>query len=275
MEVPVSDAANQLPLLGKSVLVTRAAEQSAAFTAALTVLGARVVAVPTIAIVPPPDESVIRAAVSSLDTFRWVILTSVNAVDRFYTYLADSGITRLPDTLGVAAVGPATAASLAARGVAPAFVPADYRAEGLIEEFDRLGPVTDSSQPVRVLFPRALKAREILPAHLRKLGYEVVVAPAYETVAATLSAEQTRDIESGVDALTFTSPSTARYFFAGCHEAGIDPLQLASRSAIFSIGPVTTDELVGLGVPRDQVIEAPSSTTAEMVRIVRDHLSAG
>jgi len=257
--------------MGRTVLITRPIDQAASFAAALSALGAEVVSIPTIAIIPPPDEGVIRDAIARIGSFRWVVLTSVNAVDRFCGYLRETaGYCSLPDSVGVAVVGPATAAALAAHNVAPSLIPTDYRAEGLIDEFDRIGPPPTSE---RVLFPRALKAREILPDHLRSLGYDVLVAPVYETVPATFSPEQVDQLHQGVDAIAFTSPSTARNFFTGCTAAGIGPREWLAKTAVFSIGPVTTDALLTLGLNRADIIEANSSTTQDMVRVVRDHLS--
>ena len=252
------------------MLITRSIDQSASFAAALSALGAEVVAIPTITIVPPPNEDVIRDAIAEIDSFSWIVLTSVNAVDRFCDYMREAGAGDVPAAVGVAVVGPATAAALAAHNVAPSLIPADYRAEGLIEEFDRIGPPAAGE---RVLFPRALKAREILPDHLRALGYEVLVAPVYETVPATFSPEQIGQLHAGVDGIAFTSPSTARNFFSGCTAAGIGPREWLAETAVFSIGPVTTDALLDLGLDRDHIIEAASSTTQDMVRAVRDHLS--
>lgn len=251
----------RLPLAGRTICVTRTAEQAAPLAASLVARGARVLSLPTIAIEPPPSEDVIRAAIPHLDDFSWLILTSTNAVERFFGYLAEAGMSDIPNTLSVAVVGSATASSLAAHGVAPSLIPEDYRGEGLVEEFDRMGVAVPGT---KVLFPRALVARELLTNHLESLGYEVTVAPVYRTVAAEISADQLTELAS-IDGITFTSPSTARYFFEGCREAGMDPLAVLTGVAVFSIGPVTTAELDALGVDAASVHEPADSTTAELV----------
>lgn len=248
-----------LPLQGRTICVTRSAEQAAPLVSALAERGAHVLAIPTIAIVPPADDSAIREAVAQLSQYRWLILTSTNAVDRLFFYLRESGLTSLPESLMVAAVGAATATDLARRGVAVDVVPAEFRAEGLIEEFVKAGPAPG----VKVLFPRAEVAREILPAALAGLGYEVTVAPVYRTVAAEIQPDALTALAS-IDGITFTSPTTARFFFAGCREGGMDPLAVLTGVGVFSIGPVTTAELVALGVEADRITEPAESTVGAL-----------
>ena len=259
-----------LPLRGKTIVVTRAAEQAPSLTSALASLGAKAITMPTIAIKEPPSDEAIRAAIADIGSYSWVVLTSTNAVDRFFGYLAEAGATTLPSSLRVAVVGASTATVLRERGVEPALVPADYRAEGLIEEFDRLGAPEAGT---RVLVPRALSAREILPEHLTELGYEVVIAPVYETVATKRSATDIEDLRAA-DGITFTSPTTARFLFEGCRAAGADPLALLKNVHIFSIGPVTTAELVELGVDETRISEGQRSTIEDLARAVKRALQS-
>lgn len=255
----MADTSARLSLEGRTICVTRSAEQAAPLVSALAGRGAQVLALPTIAIVSPPDDSAIRAAIADLESFRWLILTSTNAVDRFFHYLGEAGRTELPATLSVAVVGTSTAAQLASHDVTADMIPADFRAEGLIEEFAKGG----AAPGVKVLFPRALVAREILPAALDEFGYDVTVAPVYRTVAAEITPDQLTAL-AAIDGITFTSPSTARYFFEGCREGGMDPLAVLTGVAIFSIGPVTTDALVALGVERSRIVEPAESTVESL-----------
>lgn len=260
---------NASQLNGKTIAVTRAESQAGGFSGSLVALGARVLSIPAIEIVAPDDESVIEQAILELDTYSWIIFTSVNAVDRFYYYLALAGISELNHEIRCAAVGSATAAALAEHGVACAMIPLDYKAEGLMEEFDRIvaqNPQEHLGQ--KILMPRALKAREILPEHLRELGYVVTVAPVYKTVPATLSDEQIDALSKHahqLDAVTFTSPSTAKNFFAALEKAGIVPAELFKHTYAFSIGDVTTRALLELGVQPEQIKQAEESTVKSLI----------
>ena len=260
-----------------TICVTRAASQAGSFIGSLAALGARVLALPAIEIVAPDDEAPIEAAILDLDAYSWVIFTSINAVERFYYYLAACGVAEIPSRLKCACVGSSTAAALAQHGVAPALIPLDYKAEGLIEEFDRIAREEGGAQGQRILMPRALKAREILPDHLRELGYLVDVAPVYQTVPAVLTEEQIAALKSSsqkIDAVTFTSPSTAKNFFAALQKAGVSPHELFEHAVAFSIGAVTTKALLGLGLDAKKVVESEESTTKSLLEALATQFGA-
>ncbi|HQJ98811.1 MAG TPA: uroporphyrinogen-III synthase [Thermoleophilia bacterium] len=224
------------PLLGKSVVVTRPEEQAGALVEPLENLGAEVLLVPTIRIVPVPLNDEIRAAVARLSTYQLVIFTSANGVAEFLACMRECGAG--PDALAgatVAAVGPRTAAALAAHGVTAGIVPEESVAEGLLDALEAEGrgrpaaagraPVVAGSAgvsasastqparatPLRVLFPRARKAREVLPDTLREWGATVDVLPVYDTVAVERLALPFARI-AAADYLTFTSASTVERF---------------------------------------------------------------
>ncbi|MEO6463368.1 MAG: uroporphyrinogen-III synthase, partial [Candidatus Eisenbacteria bacterium] len=70
------------PLEGRTVVVTRARAQAAALVEALRRLGARVLELPAIEIVDPPDWSPFDAALDRLEAYDWVVFTSANAFER-------------------------------------------------------------------------------------------------------------------------------------------------------------------------------------------------
>src|SRR6185503_14042755 len=137
----------------------------------------RVLAAPTIVIEPPPSWEPLDAALNTIDSFPWVIFTSVNGVamvDRRLTARrhAWAAIGRRR----VAAIGPATAEALAEHGVRADVVPGEYRAEGLVARLRNELKAGD-----RVLLPRASQTRDVLVEELRRGGTEVVEVPVYVT----------------------------------------------------------------------------------------------
>lgn len=252
------------PLAGCTVLVTRAPHQAAALAGPLKALGAEVLVAPMIDTIDPADWAPADAALRALASYDWVVLTSTNAVDRFLARLERLGTQRAAlDGVRIAAVGAATAERLAESGITPDLVPADFRAEGLIESFERLGVAPGT----RFLLPRAEKAREILPEALRARGATVDVAVIYRTVPAALDPSIVERLRAGeVDVITFTSPSTVRHFISWVMAAGLDPALVLATSAAASIGPVTSEALRsrGLAVP----IEAAVSTTDGLVSAI-------
>src|SRR3989442_925508 len=102
------------PLAGRRMAVTRAREQAGDLTRELEALGAEVVAAPTIRIVPLADLAALRAALTRVPPYDWIVFTSQNTVqvmcDRLPEWeLAPRDVTRA----AVAAIGPATAEILA------------------------------------------------------------------------------------------------------------------------------------------------------------------
>ena len=73
-------AADTRPLAGRTIVVTRAAAQAQRFVQLLESAGARVVHAPTIVVEAPPSWEPLDAALDALDTFTWVVFTSVNGV---------------------------------------------------------------------------------------------------------------------------------------------------------------------------------------------------
>jgi len=153
------------PLKGRTIVVTRARAQAQRFVQLLEAAGARVLRAPTIVIEPPASWEPLDTALAALDSFTWLIFTSVNGVAMVDRRLVARGtpwaaIARKR----VAAIGPATADALAEHGVRVEAVPAEYRAEGLVE---RLRAVVGPAD--RVLLPRAKDTRDILVVELRRL----------------------------------------------------------------------------------------------------------
>lgn len=253
------------PLAGRTIVVTRSRAQASELCDRLVALGAEVLTFPTIEIADPEDFAALDAAIRNLDVYHWAVFTSANAVDRFFARLTAGGHdARALAHAKVAAVGAATAARLEAHGIEADYVPHDFRAEGLLDGFCERGV----GEGVRVLLPRAAEARETLPDTLRERGAAVDVVPVYRTVRGAGDAETLGRLRDGsVDAVTFTSGSTVRYFLELAE--GVD---LAARGiAVASIGPVTSKAAASLGLVVD--IEAASSTVAALADALAAYFS--
>lgn len=264
-------ASSGAPLAGRSLVVTRTREQSRDLSEPLETLGAEVIACPVIAIVDPPEPALVTAAIERLGEYDWTVLTSTNAVERFFGHPAfggDPGAKVRDAGVRVAAVGSATAARLEALGMTPDLVPDDFRAEGLAEAFLALG----AGPGWRILVPRALEAREIMRDVLVPLGVTLDVVPVYRTVPATPEpAVAARLAGGGIDVVTFTSPSTVRNFLALLASAGLDPAAVMHSVVRASIGPVTTAALVEAGY--DATVEAEPSTVPALVEAIVAHVA--
>jgi uroporphyrinogen-III synthase len=217
-------------------VITRPREKAEGLAERLRALGALPIVFPTIRL-EPADPGPMDAAAREIDSFDWVIFTSRQGVESFVERLVAVG--RRPADLNarkVAAIGPATADALRAHGIAPALVPAEYVAEAILAE---IGDVKGS----RMLLPRADIARAALADGLTERGAQVVEIAAYRTVG-TGAKPPALD---GVDAVTFTSSSTVRYF--------VDSGAALGSARVVCIGPVTAGTARELGITVHAVAE--------------------
>ena len=238
--------AQALPLQGRRIVVTRAQEQSAGLVERLTELGATPIECPAISIAPLRDPARLDAAISQLETYDWVIFTSVNGVVHFAQRMAVLGRdSTLLCGRKLGAIGPATRSALLTLGCTPDFMPDTYVAEAFIEQIGNM-------EGMKVLVPHADIAREALAVGLRELGADVDEVPAYHTVlseAAGTLIELLR--QDAVDAITFTSSSTVRNTIDGMVTAGLnraEAVELMSRTAIVCIGPITSGTATECGL---------------------------
>lgn len=237
------------PLQGRTVVVTRPRRRSDAMASSLRELGASVIEYPTIAIEPPFDPGPLQRALRSLETYDWVLFTSVNGVRHVLATLEDldEEPSRALAGARVAAIGPATADALREAGIEAEVVPGEYRAEALVEA------VRDAAEPLagrRILLARAAEARDVLPERLREGGARVDEVAAYRTVLGRPDVEDLpeRMRQGAVDWLTFTASSTVRNF-----------VELAGRETgsarVAAIGPITAGTARELGLPVHAVAE--------------------
>ena len=259
----------QRPLFGRRIVVTRARAQAGELSAMLRDLGSEVVEFPTIEIKPPEDFGSLDKSILELDSYDWLIFTSVNGVEAFVERLGhhDLDVRAVPRRVKIAAIGPATADRLEASGLRVDVVPREYRAESLLEEISG-----HSLAGKKILVPRARVAREILPEKLREAGAEVVVPPAYESVPSVEGKmDVARMIDAGeVDCVTFTASSTVDNFVLAFGEEGA--VRLLEKSRVACIGPITAATAAGYGLRVDA--EAREYTIPGLVEAVADFFTA-
>lgn len=103
---------DSLPLAGRRILVTRAAQQAGRLSNGLRELGAIAVEVPVLEIAPPLSFNTLDLALGRIGQYDWVIFTSVNTVAALKARGEEIGFAPAGlSTAKVAAVGTATAAA--------------------------------------------------------------------------------------------------------------------------------------------------------------------
>jgi uroporphyrinogen III methyltransferase/synthase len=256
------------PLLGKRIVVTRARAQASDLVQRLGRLGAECIECPTIEVVAPESWQALDRALEVLDTYQWLVFTSVNGVQFFFDRLFKNGLdTRALGHLKTAAIGPVTAQRMRQLGLNTDIMPESYRAESVVDAFSK-----QSIKGAKVLLPRAKEARPILPLELQRMGADVDEVTIYQTIQSTEgSKELIEQLHSGrIDMVTFTSSSTVRNFKALLPEESIDALM--APVTVASIGPITAETAESQGL-KAQIV-AKEYTIDGLCNAIVDHYSS-
>jgi uroporphyrinogen III methyltransferase/synthase len=255
------------PLLGRRIVVTRAAGSALGLAERLERLGAEAIVAPTIELREPRSYVALDRALAEADTYEWVVFTSAHGVEVFFARLAErGGDVRQLWRARLAAIGPGTAAALSRRGLRVEIVPAEFRGEALASA---LAPHVRGR---RVLLPRAEGARDVLPRSLVEAGAEVADVGTYRAESpAGLPERLLRLLEQrAIDAVTFTSSSTVRHF-RDLLGAGAADLMGAARAAC--IGPITAEAARKCGF--HVAIEAREYTIDGLATALVDYFTTG
>lgn len=229
------------PLFGKRGVVTRSRKQSSQLAGQLRAMGAQILEIPAIRIVPQ-ERQALKEAVANICRYTWLVFTSVNGVEIFFdAFLDHYKDVRSLGAIKVAVIGEGTAAALKRFGIAADLVPEAFVAESLAEAM--LKHVTSEDQ---ILMPRAKEARLTLKDALEKrcAVHEIAI---YRTEQETMGQAQKDElIQSPPDFITFASSSTVRHFI---RMAGPEVLDALKGTKMYSIGPVTTGTMIESGLP--------------------------
>ena len=130
-------------------------------------MGAEVIELPTIEIEPVGRESALAGEIANIDKYQWIIFTSPNGVEAFFNLLlAIKGDIRALGNARIASIGPGTTAAINRYRIKVDITAREAMAEGLLRSLES----SCSWKDLRVLLPRAEKARDILPDTLRTWG---------------------------------------------------------------------------------------------------------
>ena len=252
------------PLFAKRILVTRTLEQAGSFLKVLSDRGATPVSFPTIKITPPDSFKDLDRAIKRLESYDWIIFTSVNGVKHFFSRLKKLGLdVRELKGVMICAIGPMTARAVLEENITVDLTPKEFIAEAVISALSKEG-----IKGKKFLLPRATEAREVIPKEIKKHGGKIKVAYAYKTVAPRKRAREIKEefLAGRIDVVTFTSSSTVTNFVNIIGKRNLT--EMLKGVKIACIGPVTADTAKGFGIevdimPKTYTIDG---LTAEMER---------
>jgi len=226
------------PLFGKNIIVTRARKNASILSKKIASLGGNPIEIPTIEIKPRPS-SYIQKRISDLNTYEWLIFTSVNGVEIFFNeFIKKNSDIRSLGKLKIATIGSETARAVNKLNIKVDLIPEKYTAEGLISAFKK-----NKIKKNRIFIPRAAKARDKLVRSLKSMGNLVKEVKIYDTVLPKKEDKveiQNNIYNEKIDFITFTSSSTVENFFKY-----VSPIQIKKKKEIsyVCIGPITARTL--------------------------------
>ncbi|MGC1414687.1 MAG: uroporphyrinogen-III synthase [Candidatus Acidiferrum sp.] len=255
------------PLAGKTVIVTRAAEQSGKLVDELTARNVKVKVVPLISFAPPEDFAELDTALARISSFDWILFTSANAVhavDRRRRHLAGDSASA-ESMPRAAAVGPATADEAEHAGFSVDYVATNHSGAGLAKELE------EDLKGRSVLLPRSDRANSDLPEALRRNGALVTEVIAYRTLPPSDDVRgQMKDaLKEGTDGILFFSPSAVHGFVELVGRERLTALQ--GRAVMVAIGPTTARALSAAGAQR--IAWAADTTPGAVIEALEGHLA--
>lgn len=245
------------PLSGRTVVLTRSAEQNREFADLLFSREAKVIELPLIAIEEPEDDGYERdSLLQHMHDFAWIVVTSPNGAERVAPFLAaaiaaddEAPFPRL------AVVGAATERSL---GRPADLVANPARSAALVQQF----PEFDGGSSSSVLVVQGNLADDFLVKGLGLKGWNVEHVVAYRTVQLQPSIEEMLPARNA-DVLMLASGSAASAWF--------DAFGANTPPVVISIGPSTTEVAERLGI--DVTATAIAQTLDGMLEVAERHLS--
>ena len=232
------------PLYGKRIVVTRSRQQASELTSMLAELGADLIEMPVIRILPLDDPSPVLKAAGELSLFDWIIFTSVNGVAEFFSIIMRGGLdARSLAGRRIGAIGDATADALRRFGIIPDLIPPKFTSADMVRELAS----RDEIRGKAFLLLRAdIAPRDVIEELLRQGAGRVEDVTVYRTVrelGADAAFLKQRINEGSIDLVTFTSSSTAENFSLILRDIGVSPSSIACAA----IGPVTAARARELG----------------------------
>ena len=197
-------------LAGVRVLVPRPRERAEPLCFLLEDEGAEVLALPLLELEPPSDPRPLQAAAELLRRFAWVAFASERAVTALVEAARTAGTLDVLRTRKLAAVGPGTAAALAAHGLEATLVASVSTGEGLAEAL-----VPGSRLATSVLLPAAEQGRRALEEGLAAAGVTVERVAAYRSSPSGSAPEGWAEVVARPPrCVLFGSPRTVEAFLS-------------------------------------------------------------
>lgn len=258
----------KLPLKGKRVVLTRPEADGARFAERLSALGAEVLNIPLIRIVPKAEPESLAEVFREFASYEWLLFTSRNGVQHFMDmFLKAFEDIRSLGFVRLAVVGKGTADALKSYHLRADLVAEEATAIGLADSLQ----AQQSLDNVKMLVVTGNRNRKELIDKLWESRAIVDTLQVYATELCDLEedarAQEFR--EGGADALVFASASAVEAF--GEQASALTLVKGARVPVLCSFGPTTTAKMKASGIPL--AIEADSPGMEGMVEALVNYFS--
>lgn len=254
-------------LKGQRVLITRAAEDCAAWATRLKEAGAVPLTLPCIECEPNLGPAVAAQLAAALPKTEWLVVTSRRGADALRPLIASTPWTPADEqamaAIQIAAVGPATAAaaeSLPGRVVlvSPSGT-AKSLAEALAARLAAAAPNTAVPTRPKCVIAVAENAGAVLEDTLTRAGGNCLRIDVYRTVPAAPAARKQALSGLGADKILLASPSAVTGL--------VNRVELDTAVEILTIGPSTSEAARAAGL--SVTVEAPRPSLEGLLEAMR------
>jgi uroporphyrinogen III methyltransferase/synthase len=255
---------SKMPLFGKTIIATRDAAGNAELAAKIAAKMAVPIELTITKLKSLADSNAFVKALAQIHTFDWVIFTSPNGVETFFTALAKMNKdARVFASAKIAVIGSETSAKLSGFAIKADFVPPEYTSKALAKALIE----STSLKGRKILLLRSQLATDDLLQLLETTGAIVDNVPIYthEKNLCDLKVVSEMLAEKSIHWITFASPFAVTCFF---EQIPADFVK-SSGAKVASIGPVTSNRLAEMGVKID--IEAVEHTIDGMLTAIEQH----
>lgn len=268
----VMDWYEKLPLSGTRVIVTRPRDRSRKLAEPLRQLGAQVLEIPSIGIVPEKSNFLLGQALEQLGDYQWLVFTSPSGVEIFWEECRNRKIDiRQLAGIHIAVIGPGTRERLEQKGIFADLMPEIYCGGQLGKCL--AGQVKEGQ---RILIPRAKEGSAELIRELKK-GPNVQIddIAVYDTLSVPLVCPQLgqelRETEHLI--VAFTSASTVRGFMEELEEKAGNTVDIRQLKAA-CIGEQTRQEAKRFHLDAYAAREATVESLVELIMELAHRVSS-
>ena len=229
-----------LPLNKKNIVITRAKDKISDVKDLFIQQGAKIFDLPALLIDYPDDLRPLDNALLDINKFQWIIFSSSNGIYYLEKRLNDKrqSLRNYSGKIKFAVVGNKTSESLKLLGIKADFIPPNFVAESLLENF----PFSEINE--RILLPRVQSGgRNIIADKFREMGAIVDEVATYESKCPRSMPKATEQAfkDGIIDAIIFSSGKTVfnSAFLLEKH-LGNKWLSMIDNIHLLTIGPQTS-----------------------------------